>query len=51
MLRTLIPCGPVTPPAIWGKLPGHAHCLRSGMRHGVGEGWRPWLALLWSSQS
>lgn len=33
-----------TPPAIWGKLPGHADFVRSGMRHGESEAWMPWLA-------
>lgn len=46
MLRALIASGLVTPPAIWGKLPGHADFVRSGMRHGESEGWRPWLAQL-----
>lgn len=46
MLSALIASGLVTPPAIWGKLPGHADFVRSGMRHGESEGWRPWLAPL-----
>ncbi|SCX68198.1 type VI secretion system-associated protein TagF [Variovorax sp. EL159] len=33
-----------SPPAIWGKLPGHADFVRSGMRHGESEAWMPWLA-------
>lgn len=34
----------VTPPAIWGKLPGHADFVRSGVRHGEPDAWMPWLA-------
>jgi type VI secretion system protein ImpM len=34
----------ITPPAIWGKLPGHADFVRSGMHHGESEAWMPWLA-------
>ncbi len=33
----------VTPPAIWGKLPGHADFVRGGARHGEPEAWMPWL--------
>lgn len=44
MLQALIASRLITPPAIWGKLPGHADFVRSGMRHGESEGWRPWLA-------
>lgn len=46
MLRALIASRLVTPPAIWGKLPGHADFVRSDMRHDESEGWRPWLAQL-----
>lgn len=34
----------ITPPAIWGKLPGHADFVRSGVRHGESEAWMLWLA-------
>lgn len=44
MLQALVASCLITPPAIWGKLPGHADFVRSGMRHGESEGWRPWLA-------
>lgn len=44
MLRNFIRSRLVTPPAIWGKLQGHADFVRSGMRHGESEGWQPWLA-------
>ena len=44
MLQRLIASRLITPPAIWGKLPGHADFVRSGMRHGESEGWQPWLA-------
>lgn len=44
MLQRLIASRLITPPAIWGKLPGHADFVRSRMRHGESEGWQPWLA-------
>lgn len=44
MLQRLIARRLITPPAIWGKLPGHADFVRSGMRHGESAGWQPWLA-------
>ena len=44
MLQRLIASRLITPPAIWGKLPGHADFVRSAMRHGESEGWQPWLA-------
>ncbi|WP_295380555.1 type VI secretion system-associated protein TagF [uncultured Pseudacidovorax sp.] len=44
MLRAWIEARQVTPPAIWGKLPGHADFVRSGVRHRESEGWAPWLA-------
>lgn len=44
MLDKLVAHQLVTPPSIWGKLPGHADFVRSAMRHGESEGWRPWLA-------
>lgn len=44
MFQALIASRLITPPAIWGKLPGHADFVRSGMRHGESEGWQPWLA-------
>lgn len=50
MLRALIASSLITPPAIWGKLPGHADFVRSGMRHGESEGWRPWLAHVCAAQ-
>lgn len=34
----------ISPPAIWGKLPGHADFVRSGVRHGEIEAWQSWLA-------
>jgi type VI secretion system protein ImpM len=43
MLKRLTASWLVTPPAIWGKLPAHPDFIRSGMRHGESEGWRPWL--------
>jgi len=43
MLQKLIASRLITPPAIWGKLPGHADFVRSGMRHGESEGWQDWL--------
>lgn len=43
MLQRLIASRLITPPAIWGKLPGHADFVRSHMRHGESEGWQPWL--------
>ena len=44
MLQALMARRLITPPAIWGKLPGHADFVRSGMRHGESAGWQPWLA-------
>lgn len=44
MLSTLRAAWQVTPPAIWGKLPGHADFVRSGVRHGEPDAWIPWLA-------
>lgn len=44
MLQRLIANSLVSPPAIWGKLRGHADFVRSGVRHGEIEGWQPWLA-------
>lgn len=44
MLQRLIASRLITPPAIWGKLTGHADFVRSGMRHGESQGWQPWLA-------
>ena len=38
MLQRLIASRLITPPAIWGKLCGHADFVRSGMRHGESEG-------------
>lgn len=43
MLQKLIALRLITPPAVWGKLAGHADFVRSGMRHGESEGWQPWL--------
>ena len=43
MLQQLIALRLITPPAVWGKLAGHADFVRSGMRHGESDGWRPWL--------
>ncbi len=43
MLQKLIAMRLITPPAVWGKLAGHADFVRSGMRHGESDGWRPWL--------
>jgi type VI secretion system protein ImpM len=34
----------ITPPAIWGKLPGHADFVRSGVRRGEGDAWVSWLS-------
>jgi hypothetical protein len=44
MLHVLMEHHRVTPPAIWGKLPGHADFVRSGVRHGESEAWQPGLA-------
>jgi type VI secretion system protein ImpM len=44
MRQALIASRLITPPAIWGKLPAYADFVRSGMRPGESEGWRPWLA-------
>ncbi|MBO9647897.1 MAG: type VI secretion system-associated protein TagF [Variovorax sp.] len=44
MLQFLLAHRRVSSPAIWGKLPGHADFVRSGVRHGEGEGWQSWLA-------
>lgn len=44
MLEALISHRLISPPAIWGKLPGHADFVRSGVRHGESEGWQSWLA-------
>ncbi|MEJ8810704.1 type VI secretion system-associated protein TagF [Variovorax ureilyticus] len=44
MLQALISHRLISPPAIWGKLSGHADFVRSGVRHGEGEGWQSWLA-------
>lgn len=44
MWRQWVASWHVTPPAIWGKLPGHADFVRSGVRHGESEAWMPWLA-------
>lgn len=44
MLDALIHTRLITPPAIWGKLPGHADFVRSEMRLGETDGWLPWLA-------
>jgi type VI secretion system protein ImpM len=44
MWRKLLASWRIPPPAIWGKLPGHADFVRSGMRHGELEAWMPWLA-------
>lgn len=33
----------ITPPALWGKLPGHSDFVRGGMRHGEQEAWVSWL--------
>jgi type VI secretion system protein ImpM len=43
MLQKLIASRLITPPAIWGKLPGHSDFVRSAMRHGESEGWQDWL--------
>ncbi len=43
MVTRLVHSRSITPPAIWGKLPGHADFVRSGVRHGESEGWQPWL--------
>lgn len=45
MLEALVAFRLITPPAIWGKLPGHADFVRSGMHHGESESWQSWLAL------
>lgn len=44
MVRAWIEAWQVTPPAIWGKLPGHADFVRSGVRHRESDGWAAWLA-------
>jgi len=44
MWNTLRAAWHVTPPAIWGKIPGHADFVRSGVRHGEPDAWMPWLA-------
>lgn len=44
MLQPLISHYLISPPAIWGKLPGHADFVRSGVRHGESEAWQSWLA-------
>jgi type VI secretion system protein ImpM len=44
MLQRLIAARVISSPAIWGKLPGHADFVRSGVRHGESDAWRPWLA-------
>ncbi|MFM9922910.1 type VI secretion system-associated protein TagF [Variovorax sp. H27-G14] len=33
----------ITPPALWGKLPGHSDFVRSGVRRGEQEAWVSWL--------
>jgi type VI secretion system protein ImpM len=44
MWGKLIASWRILPPAIWGKLPGHADFVRSGMRHGELAAWMQWLA-------
>jgi type VI secretion system protein ImpM len=44
MWGKLIASWRILPPAIWGKLPGHADFVRSGMRPGESAAWMPWLA-------
>lgn len=36
----------VTPPSIWGKVPGHADFVSCGMRRGEREAWERWLSSL-----
>jgi len=45
MLGELIASWQVTPPAIWGKLPGHADFVRFDTGLGEISAWRAWLAL------
>lgn len=33
----------ITPPAMWGRWPGHAELVHSGVRGGEGEAWASWL--------
>lgn len=33
----------LSPPAIWGKLPGHGDFVRHGVRHAEDEAWEAWL--------
>lgn len=44
MWGKLIASWRIPPPAIWGKLPGHADFVRSDVRHGESEAWISWLA-------
>lgn len=44
MLARLIAFCRTSAPAIWGKLPGHADFVHSGVRHGEAEAWTQWLA-------
>lgn len=44
MFGELIASWQVTPPAIWGKLSGHADFVRFGTGQGEIEAWRAWLA-------
>jgi len=44
MLQRLVASRLITPPAIWGKLAGHADFVRSHVRHGESDGWQAWLA-------
>lgn len=43
LLQRLIALRQVSSPAVWGKLPGHADFVRSGVRHGESDAWRSWL--------
>ncbi len=43
MLHRFVASRLITRPAIWGKLPGHADFVRSGVRHGESDAWESWL--------
>ena len=43
MLARLIASCRASAPAIWGKLPGHADFVHSGVRPGEAEAWTQWL--------
>ncbi|MCR6475734.1 TagF domain-containing protein [Variovorax sp. ZS18.2.2] len=44
MLARLFAPWRASPPAIWGRLPGHTDLVRSGVRHGEAEAWSQWFA-------